>query len=785
MTQEEEIKYLRQRVAELEQSEHRAVDSLDRLLVSFEFSSAGILLEDENRKIVATNQMFCDIFKIPVGPDYLVGADCSNSAEQSKDLFSDPNLFVSRVETLLQGRALCLNEEIIMADGRTLERDYIPIFLNGSYSGHLWKYTDITIRKSTEQLILNREAKFKGIIDNFHLGLLEVAPDGRILTANEAFCEMSGFTCEELFGRDGGDLLLDVEEKERMKVRNASRIVGEEDVYELRIINKYKETRYWLVSAAPLLGDDGNVHGSIGIHWDITHMKELEFELKEARRKAEESSKAKAMFLANMSHEIRTPLNGIVGMAEQLAQSQLDANQRYFTDIMRSASSTLLSIINDVLDISKIESGKFSIETIPFHLNETVRRTLSIFEEKAKQGNISLDIELMDDRGIIHLGDPHRLSQVLFNIVGNAIKFTHSGYVRVTSKLSRGENDICFVSFTIEDTGVGMDMAYLAKVFEAFSQEDSSITRKFGGSGLGLSIARSIIQIMGGTIQIESEKGKGTRVDIRIPMRISTEKTKQDIVEMTDLQKSLKGLRVLAVEDNELNRMVLQVILKKCEVVVSIAHNGQEAIDMIQEDEYDIVLMDVQMPIVDGLEATKYIREELKYTTPIIGLSANAMREEVEICKLAGMNDYLVKPYSERALVEVMKKWSSLEAIIVEETSSENDGSELDISMLKQYVGNDTNVLRDVVSGYLEHLPPQLDRLELALVGSDVLALRHELHQLKASMEIIGVRPEGLSFAGISNELKTDGLSDMAKAAIASVIKKGKQATIGLRKLIE
>ncbi|MEY3834613.1 MAG: hypothetical protein RI989_41 [Bacteroidota bacterium] len=785
MTQEEEIKYLRQRVAELEQSKHRAVDSLERLLVSFEFSSAGILLEDENRKIVATNQMFCDIFKIPVGPDYLVGADCSNSAEQSKDLFSDPNLFVSRVETLLQGRALCLNEEIIMADGRTLERDYIPIFLNGSYSGHLWKYTDITIRKSTEQLILNREAKFKGIIDNFHLGLLEVAPDGRILTANEAFCEMSGFTCEELFGRDGGDLLLDVEEKERMKVRNASRIVGEEDVYELRIINKYKETRYWLVSAAPLLGDDGNVHGSIGIHWDITHMKELEFELKEARRKAEESSKAKAMFLANMSHEIRTPLNGIVGMAEQLAQSQLDANQRYFTDIMRSASSTLLSIINDVLDISKIESGKFSIETIPFHLNETVRRTLSIFEEKAKQGNISLDIELMDDRGIMHLGDPHRLSQVLFNIVGNAIKFTHSGYVRVTSKLSRGENDICFVSFTIEDTGVGMDMAYLAKVFEAFSQEDSSITRKFGGSGLGLSIARSIIQIMGGTIQIESEKGKGTRVDIRIPMRISTEKTKQDIVEMTDLQKSLKGLRVLAVEDNELNRMVLQVILKKCEVVVSIAHNGQEAIDMIQEDEYDIVLMDVQMPIVDGLEATKYIREELKYTTPIIGLSANAMREEVEICRQAGMNDYLVKPYSERALVEVMKKWSSLEAIIVEETSSENDGSELDISMLKQYVGNDTNVLRDVVSGYLEHLPPQLDRLELALVGSDVLALRHELHQLKASMEIIGVRPEGLSFAGISNELKTDGLSDMAKAAIASVIKKGKQATIGLRKLIE
>ncbi|MFY8078640.1 MAG: ATP-binding protein [Flavobacteriales bacterium] len=638
---------------------------------------------------------------------------------------------------------------------------------------------------TTEKLIINRAAKFKGIIDNFRLGLLEVTPDGTVIHANESFCEMSGFSCEELIGRDGGEILLDEIERERMKVRHASRIEGEEDVYELRILNKAKQTRYWLVSAAPLIGDDGNVHGSIGIHWDITDMKEMEFELKNAKHKAEESSKAKAMFLANMSHEIRTPLNGIVGMAEQLAQSQLDGDQRYFTDIMRSASSTLLSIINDVLDISKIESGKFSIETIPFNLNKTIRQTLSIFEEKAKVSNISLDIDLTDDRGTMYLGDPHRLSQVLFNIVGNAIKFTHAGYVRVTSQLTRGENDICFVSFTIQDTGVGMDMAYLTKVFEAFSQEDASITRKFGGSGLGLSIARSIVQIMGGTIQIDSEKGKGTCVAIRIPMRISNDKTKQEIVEMTDLQKSLKGIRVLAVEDNELNRMVLQVILKKCEVVVTIAHNGQEAIDMIQENEFDIVLMDVQMPIVDGLEATKYIREELKYTTPIIGLSANAMREEVEICKQAGMNDYLVKPYSERALVEVMRKWSSEEMQPLTSHEASVPENELDLSMLKQYVGNDVTVLKDVVSGYLEHLPPQLDRLELALVGSDVIALRHELHQLKASMEIIGVRPEGLSFAGISNELKAEGLSTLAKDAISSVIAKGKKAVVSLRKLTD
>jgi CheY-like chemotaxis protein len=191
------------------------------------------------------------------------------------------------------------------------------------------------------------------------------------------------------------------------------------------------------------------------------------------------------------------------------------------------------------------------------------------------------------------------------------------------------------------------------------------------------------------------------------------------------------------------------------------------------------------MPIVDGLEATKYIREELKITTPIIGLSANAMREEVEICKQAGMNDYLVKPYSERALVEVMRKWITDDTAEVVSTQEEENEKGLDLSMLKQYVGNDVNVLKDVVSGYLEHLPPQLDRLELALVGSDVTALRHELHQLKASMEIIGVRPEGLSFAGISNELKLEGLSPLAISAINSVVTKGKQAVVSLRKLID
>lgn len=751
---------------------------IDQIFNSFNQEISGILLENHHRKIAYVNKKFVELFNSPASEEELLGVDCSNIAQVVKSLFVSEEHFVDRVNEIFEKRNLSLNELLELKDGRFFERDYIPVFIDGEQSGHLWKYTDVTDRVLAEKRLKNREAKFKGIIDNFHLGLLEVATDGKIITANEAFCEMSGYSLAEIIGKDGGELFLDASEREVMRQRNESRRVGVKDVYELRVFNKKNEPRYWLVSAAPRLSDDGEILGSIGIHWDVTHMKELEFQLTESRKKAEDSSRAKAMFLANMSHEIRTPLNGIVSMAEQLSKSGLNKDQSRFVDIMTSASSTLLAIINDVLDISKIEAGKFSVETIPFDFTKSAEDALSIFKVRAEEKNISYSYSFTGFESTnLLLGDPYRLNQVLFNIVGNAIKFTSKGRVAVHIELLSKKNQKANIRIRVEDTGVGMDSGYLQRVYEAFSQEDNSITRKFGGSGLGLSIARSIVQIMGGDLQIESYKGRGTSVTMDFTLAESSVKeTNSQSIDTGHFD--LSKIKVLAVEDNELNKMVLQVVLKKYGCQIIMASNGEEALEILASKEFDIILMDVQMPIMDGIEATKIIREKRNLSIPIIGLSANALREEVNICKGAGMNDYLVKPYTEKQLLDVMLS-NIQESGIVFPPSKES--FQLDLTVLRQYVGDNEEMLNQVIGGYLTHLPPQMERLEKAILEEDVLALRHELHQLKATMEIIGVQPSPLGFQEISIQLKGDGVTTQVRESVLNLLKQGRAAIQALR----
>ncbi|MFM1998735.1 MAG: hypothetical protein RL204_682, partial [Bacteroidota bacterium] len=447
----------------------------NNLVSTFEKFDAAILLEDQNRKIVTANQAFCDMFGIPVGPDFLIGQDCSNSAEESKHHFTDPNKFVQRINEILREKTIVLNEELTFVGGKIVERDYIPLFVNGQYNGHLWKYTDISSRKNSEKILANREKKFRGIINNFKLGLLEVDPEGFILNSNESFEIMSGYSADELRGKKANDILLDDSQKPIMLEKITARQVGKEDVYELDILNKAKEQRKWLISGAPLISDDGTTMGSIGIHWDITEIKTLEKALIGARLKAEESSRNKAKFLANMSHEIRTPLNGIIGMIEQLSFTDLDENQTKFLEIIKSASDTLLTIINDILDVSRIESGKFSIEKTPFSIVETVTKTVELLDLKAKENQnkltYAIDAKLMNN----YIGDSHRINQILFNLLGNSIKFTEKGIIDIHCDLVRRNEDYDEIKFSIRDTGIGMDPEFLQRIFREFEQEDTTI----------------------------------------------------------------------------------------------------------------------------------------------------------------------------------------------------------------------------------------------------------------------------------------------------------------------
>ena len=389
----------------------------------------GILLEDEHRAIVLVNQHFCDLFSVPASPQELKGMDCTGMAEQSKHLFTRPDEFLTEVNQLLLDQKPVIGEELELVDGRFLERDYIPIFMDGSYAGHLWKYTDITQRKRAEDASSRQREKYQRIIENMNLGLIEVDLDDRIVYTNHSFCDMSGYEPDELIGQIATDILLKGQNIQLMKEKSDSRLAGVMDAYEVAVKNKRGDAMWWLVSGAPLYAETGEVIGSTGIHLDVTKQKQLESELRTARQGAENSSRAKELFLANMSHEIRTPMNAILNFGQQLTKTVLTDQQHFSLSMINTAASNLLVIINDILDFSKIEAGELSLEKIGFNMVDLLQQAVLVMGPTADKKGLQLLTKIDSSLAPVLLGDPYRLNQIMLNLVGNAIKFTENGSV--------------------------------------------------------------------------------------------------------------------------------------------------------------------------------------------------------------------------------------------------------------------------------------------------------------------------------------------------------------------
>ncbi len=476
--------------------------------------------------------------------------------------------------------------------------------------------------------------------------------DGMITYANDRFCEISGYAHAELLGQSHRITKSDFHPP-AMYI-DLWHTITQGNVWHGELKNRKKNGGHYWVAATivPLMDASGLPQQYIGIRTDITAAKELEHSLLEARTRAEAANQAKSEFLANMSHEIRTPMNGVIGMTDLALDTPLNATQRNYLNTVKSSASALLVILNDILDFSKIEAGKLDIEQLPLSLSQVVTEVLHNMEARTRQKGLALVCELPADLPAAMVGDAGRVRQVLTNLCDNAIKFTAHGQVVVRVQCHGHTGDGYQVQLSVSDTGVGIPPAKQQLIFAAFSQADSSTTRQYGGTGLGLTICARLAELMGGRIWVDSVEGQGSTFHFTVHLGRAAVASPAPVSMPPARPPTPLALRVLLVEDHAINQLLATSLLKKWGHTVVLAQNGQEAVDLFPSAPWDVVLMDMQMPVMGGLEATTLIRalESAPRRVPIIAVTANAMDDDREACLRAGMDDFLPKPLSASAL---------------------------------------------------------------------------------------------------------------------------------------
>ena len=731
---------------------------------------SGILVEDESHRIVLVNQMFCDIFNLSLSPNELIGKNYAQFAENFKDLFDDSDAFNKRLKTILKRKKSVANEKLPLIDGRVLERDYIPILLDGQHNGHLWQYSDVTKEYYDQENLQRSEEKYRGIIENMELGLLEVDNQGLIIRSYPRFCAMTGYDGDELIGKNALNVLIPSEYYTILEQQANDRSKGIGNVYEVELIKKDGSRIWVLISGAPIFDLDGSIVGSIGIHYDITYQKDLQTELEEARERAEEAQKAEKQFLANMSHEIRTPLNAIIGMAHLLYDTQPTDEQKEYLSVLKNSAEILRGLISDVLDLSKIRSGNFEIQNNEFDLASLVSAMVKTFqmchEDKALEVELKMDSALQN----FVIGDDLMLNQILINLIGNAEKFTHKGKITVSVRIKSRAKSRLNVEFKIADTGIGIPKEKHDLVFKSFRQVDGDIKRKFGGTGLGLAITKQLVEMQGGSIRLKSQLGKGTTFTFNVFYDETDKKITLEERSIAEGERlDVAGYRVLVVEDNHMNRKYISTLLTKWQVDYQIAHDGLEGFELASHEPFDLILMDIQMPEMDGYESTNAIRgtEGPNRETPIIALTASAMVSQKDKALLAGMNDYLSKPFKPSQLFEKLKLFYSEKQEKIKEMPIHTEGvkeqiavqpfvfnERLDTALLTEFYGDDLSYARDMFDIFLTTVMPEYAMLKEEVIAKNTPEVGRLAHKLKPTFAMVGLPDLELKMEAIEHSAK-------------------------------
>ncbi len=726
-------------ISDRKQAEEALKTTQQRLSTLITNLQSGVLVEDEHGRVLLTNQLFCDIFKIPGSPCDLIGADCAEARQRLKGLFAQPDAFVNRMNTLLQNRQASVGEEISMADGRLMELDYIPVFLGDRYMGHLWRFSDVTEKNKAREVIRRSEEKYRGIMNNMELGLLEVDNDQTILRAYERFCNMLGYSEDELVGQNALELFAPAEFVDIVQRQQQQRQQGSASSYELQMIRKDGSRIWVLVSGVPIIDEKSAMVGSMGLHYDLTERKQLEEELALAKQIADDARQAEKQFLANMSHEIRTPLNAIIGMSHLLFDTRPTRQQLEYIDILKTSADFLHSLISNLLDMTKIEAGRVEMHPRAFDLTGLLRATQKVFEMKLEGRPIAVDV--MIDARITgdYIGDDVMLNQILMNLVGNAEKFTEEGSIQLSARVQRKVEDYVWIEFVVTDTGIGIPEEKLDLVFQKFKQVNSH-GHKHKGTGLGLAIAKELVELQGGTISVKRRIRQGSQFTFSLPFESASATT--NLQHPTDDRpaptQKLPLCHVLVVEDNLMNQKYIGNLLTKWDTTYTLASDGMQAVEQAKRQRFDVILMDLQMPVMDGYEATVAIRKthNPNQGVPFIALTASAMLDYKNTALEAGMNDFITKPFEPGQLFALLRQYVPSEVNGKRQYVFDNA---LDQNRLDELYGNDTAYAAEMFDLFLTNVVPELLTLPALCQQQDWPALARLAHKLKPTLGMVGL----------------------------------------------
>jgi PAS domain S-box-containing protein len=684
-----------------------------------EQNPTSILITNTNGQIEYVNQKFEEI------TGYSFQEVVGKNPSILRSSYHDKNYYKELWSTIEGGKAWqgeFLNRK---KDGTLYwEKAWITPIIDhdGEVTSFLGIKQDITESKKMAEKLREREARLNTITKNMKDAIIQTDDLGTIEYASPSTERLLGYNYNKVIGKPVHEFIHPQDRSWLSQQKIGKKNLDE--VVEIRV-KTFGGPYIWIEAAINEIEEEG-IKGKIYSCRDITIKKDAQEKFKKAMEVAEHANKAKSQFLANMSHEIRTPVNGIIGMTNLTLMTDLTEEQRENLDLVKSSAETLIKLINDILDFSKIEAGKIVLEKIPFNLENLIKKIISSFKFKSDEKGLELKYNIHFSCENNFIGDPNRIQQILNNLLSNALKFTEFGSIQVDARLKSKRNNEVVLEFEVRDSGIGIAEHNLDRLFESFSQVDGSITRRFGGTGLGLSITKQLIELMGGSIEVESEEHVGTCFRFCINLGSSDVKAVEGEDDFV-IPKALKKLKVLLVEDDQINQMVTLNLVQKQGHQILLANNGVEALELYEKEYFDIILMDIQMPEMDGIEATKRIRameKDIENHVPIIAITAHALQGDRERFIKAGMDDYLSKPLEVSKFYDVINKYTSYYA---DKMEKEN----VQIDELVQKAKDSINKKRNTA--------------EIAIIGSS----------LKQTLEVLGNKVQNSNnFGEIENLAK-------------------------------